>query len=388
MLIDLFIILAVIFTVIHNWRNGFSRQIFSAVGFFIGLVLGRALEPITISLVHTPLSRSLITIITIFGMAIAGLTAGEYIGLKLKYKWLNTKFNNLDNILGSFLTLIVVLLSSWLLASVALRLPSQSLKQSINSSKIISSLNSLLPPAPHVITDLGNLIDPNGFPDVFVGNEPIPRGNVSLPQLGSFQYAVNKDRLSVVRIQGIGCGGIVSGSGYVVASNLVATNAHVVAGISSPIVEDANGKHKSFVVLFDPNLDFAVLKTNGLAGGPLTLDTKNKSPTTQGVVLGYPGGGPFSASAAAIIEEFDASGRNIYGDGVTLRSVYELQANVIPGNSGGPLIEQNGEVMGTIFASSTTYNNIGYALAMQKVNSEINQAKINPQTSSNGQCAD
>jgi S1-C subfamily serine protease len=105
--------------------------------------------------------------------------------------------------------------------------------------------------------------------------------------------------------------------------------------------------------------------------------------------MGYPGGGPFSATPAAIIEEIDASGRNIYGNGVTLRSVYELQANVIPGNSGGPIIESNGDVIGVVFAQSTTYQNIGYALAMAKISSEINQAKTSSLSPvSTGQCAE
>ncbi|HET8991906.1 MAG TPA: trypsin-like peptidase domain-containing protein, partial [Candidatus Saccharimonadales bacterium] len=109
---------------------------------------------------------------------------------------------------------------------------------------------------------------------------------------------------------------------------------------------------------------------------------------TPGAVLGYPGGGNFTADPAAVMAEFRASGHNIYGNGVTLRDIYEVSANVIPGNSGGPLVERDGEVMGVIFAQSTTYNQVGYALAMQKVSNEINQAKSRMSPVSTGQCAE
>jgi len=390
MLIDLIIILALIASVIRNYRGGFLHQFWSVLGFFGGLFFGRFLDTYTLSLAHTSTSRALITIITIFGCAIIGLSIGELIGVKLKYRLLHAKnLNNLDNFLGSLLTIVSVLFSVWLIAAIAVDLPSNQIKSDIHKSKIITGLDNLLPPAPSVLSDLSSLIDPNGFPDVFIGSEPIPKGNVSLPNLGSFAGVVNTDKPSVVRIQGLGCGGIVSGSGFVVGKNLVATNAHVVAGIANPYVEDSNGKHYASVVWFDPNLDFAILKTSNLAGNPLTIDTSNAKTGTQGVVMGYPGGGPFSATPAAIIEEIDASGRNIYGNGVTLRSVYELQANVIPGNSGGPIIESNGDVIGVVFAQSTTYQNIGYALAMAKISSEINQAKTSSLSPvSTGQCAE
>lgn len=387
MLIDLIIVAALIYSVARNWHSGFLRQFWAAFGFFGGLIVGRWMTNLTLTITHNPADRALITIITMFGMAIFGLSIGEYVGIKLKYKWLNSKINPVDNVLGSLFTLVAVLLSIWLIASVITRVPSPTVKTEINRSKIIAALNNILPPAPTLISELSHLIDPNGFPDVFVGNEPIPRGNISLPLLGDFQTAVNADRYSVDRIQGLGCGGIVSGSGFVVAPGLVATNAHVVAGIANPYVEDVNGRHRAEVILFDPELDFAVLKTNNLAGAPLSIDSADQSPGTQGVVLGYPGGGSFSAGPSAILDEFNASGRDIYGSGLTVRAVYELQADIIPGNSGGPLIEKNGAVMGVVFAKSTTYQNVGYALAMAKVNSEVHQAEGSTTAVSTGQCA-
>ncbi|HSX47779.1 MAG TPA: CvpA family protein, partial [Patescibacteria group bacterium] len=280
MFLDLLIILTLIYSVARNWHSGFIRQFSSAAGFFIGLLLGRWLTNFTLSIAHSPANRSLITIITIFGIAIVGLTVGEYVGIKLNYSWLKSKFNDLDNIFGSIFTFLTVLLSIWLIASIVDRLPSQSIKADLNKSKILTALNNVLPPAPKIISDLSHLIDPNGFPDVFVGSEPIPKNNINLPGIGDFQTAVKNDEASVVRIQGLGCGGLVSGSGFVVANNLVATNAHVIAGITNPIVEDSHGRHSAIVIWFDSNLDLAVLKTHNLAGSPLPIDTVDKSSST------------------------------------------------------------------------------------------------------------
>jgi len=388
MFIDLLIVVIVISSVIRNWGSGFVRQLFSVVGFFVGLFLGRYIEIFTLKLVHTPTSRAIVTIITILGVALLGLTAGEYVGLKLKAKSLRSRFNNVDNGLGTILTAITVLLLVWLTASVIINLPATKLKADIKKSSIIADLNKIMPPAPNIISDLGKLIDPNGFPDVFIGSEPIPKSNVNLPSLGDLSSAVKKDQDSVVRIQGLGCGGIISGSGFVVRNDLVATNAHVVAGIASPIVEDSNGRHRAEVISFDPNLDLAVLKVSGLAGKPLNIDLSNINSGMPGAVLGYPGGGPFNAGPAAVMEEFDAIGQNIYGNQKTERDVYEIQATVIPGNSGGPLIEENGSVMGVVFAKSTTYSYVGYALAMQKVATEINKAAISDSQVSTNQCAE
>jgi S1-C subfamily serine protease len=390
MLVDLIIVLVVGLSIHRNWGGGFLRPFWASLGFFGGLVLGRLLETFTLKLFHTPDGRAIVTVVSIFGPALLGLSLGELVGLKLKIRSNNhPKLNIVDNVLGSLLTAASILLSVWLGAAILSTLPASGLKDQVNKSHIIKWLDDILPSAPHLISDLGQLVDPNGFPDVFIGSEPIPKGNVNLPSLGSLEGVVNADKNSVVRIQGLGCGGIVSGSGFVVSDDLVATNAHVVAGIANPIVEDTNGRHKVQVVDFDPKLDFAVLKVQGLAGKPLTINTGSIKSKTPGAVLGYPGGGNFMAGSAAVLEQFNASGHDIYGNGVTLRSVYEIQANVIPGNSGGPLINAEGQVIGVVFAESTSYQHVGYALATPKVSSEIHQAEESGVTVSTGQkCVD
>ena len=389
MVLDVLIVLFGITALFRGRDIGFVRQIFSTIGFFGGLFIGAALEPHAVQLAHTAATRGIVTILTTLGAALVFLSLGEYVGQRLKHRLLLARQMNIsDNMLGAVLGVASLLLSIWLTAAVVTALPFPTLQTAIKSSKIIKQLNRTLPGAPNVIADLGHLIDPNGFPQVFIGSEPIPRGDIHLPSLGELEPAVNKDKDSVVKVAGQGCGGIVEGSGFVVGKDMVATNAHVVAGIAHPYVQDSNGSHSATVIWFDPNLDFAVVRVSNLAGGPLTITPRPVASGTLGAVVGYPGGGAFTAGPAAILDSFTASGRNIYGRQATDRDVYEIKANVIPGNSGGPLIDKSGTVIGVVFAESTSYNHVGYALTTPAVIDEVNQAVIHDQPVSSGQCAD
>jgi S1-C subfamily serine protease len=386
-LLDIIIVIFLISSLFRGREIGFVRQLFSTIGFFGGLWIGTLLAPHTVHIVHSQTSRSLVTLLTTLGCALILLGIGEYIGILLKERVRHWHADIVDRILGSALAIASFLAVVWLSASILVSLPYPGLQSEIRGSRIVGLLTDSLPPAPNVIADLGHLIDPNGFPQVFSGSEPAPPGNAKLPSLGELQPAVNKDRASVVKVEGQGCGGIVEGSGFVVSRDLVATNAHVVAGIANPYVADSNGVHSATPIWFDPNLDFAVLKVGDLAGSPLFIDTDRINQNTPGAVLGYPGGGDFEAKAAAVLDEFTAHGRNIYDQGSTARDVYEIRADIIPGNSGGPLVDKDGAVIGIVFAESTTYNHVGYALNTKQVVREINQAQAENHAVGTGKCA-
>ncbi len=389
MLIDVAIVIFAIGALYRGREIGFVRQLFSTVGFFGGLLAGSLwLEPHTVSLVHSQASRALVTLVTTLGCALALLTVGEYIGLRLKHRVLLRRLNYFDNGLGALLSVASLLFSVWLVAAMVNASPFPTLQADLRSSRIVSQLDKAWPQAPTVIADLGHLVDPNGFPQVFIGSEPTPPAQVNLPSLGELQTAVQRDQASVVKVEGQGCGGVVEGSGFVVGADLVATNAHVVAGISEPYVQDSNGTHSATVIWFDPNLDFAVLKVSDLAGSPLSVASAQASNGTPAAVMGYPGGGPLTAGTAAVLDEFTATGRNIYGNGQTNRDVYEIQADVIPGNSGGPLVATDGSVIGVVFAELTTYQHVGYALTMPAVSNELHQVETRDQAVSTGQCAE
>jgi S1-C subfamily serine protease len=184
----------------------------------------------------------------------------------------------------------------------------------------------------------------------------------------------------------VGCGGVQTGSGFIVSSGLVLTNAHVVAGISNPEVEDARGSHSSMPVLFDPQTDVALLRTSGLAGSVLPLAGGEAQRGQGGAVLGYPGGGRFNAGAAAVLRRFSAIGRDIYGRALTRRDIYQLQATIKQGNSGGPFVRRDGTVLGVVFAASTSEPNVGYALTSKEVLPKVRQGERSSSRASTGSC--
>lgn len=388
MIVDLLIVLLLISAVFRGREIGFVQQLFSTVGFFGGLLLGAWLQPHTVNLVQGQASRSLVTLVTTLGMAFLLLAVGEVIGIVLKRRLQMGKLNPLDNGFGSLLSMASVLVAVWLSATVIKTLPFDGLQEQVRESKIATNLSQHLPYAPNIIAGLGHLIDPNGFPQVFTGGEPNPPAKINLPSSSQLAAAVNKDRESVVKIVGRGCGGIVDGSGFVVGDDMVATNAHVVAGIDRQFVTDSNGTHSAVAIWFDPNLDLAILRVANLAGDPLPMSSKIVPDHTPAAVMGYPGGGGFTANPASVLDQFVAAGRNIYGRGVTNRSIYEIASDVEPGNSGGPLVTADGTVVGVIFARSTTYNDVGYALTMEKVISAVSKASASGSTVDTGSCAE
>ena len=146
------------------------------------------------------------------------------------------------------------------------------------------------------------------------------------------------------------------------------------------------------MALFDPRLDIAVLRVHGLTDAVLPVDTTVGGPGTTGVVLGYPGGGPLTPRKAGVAAAFKAVGLDIYGSSQTTREIYQLDAVVQPGNSGGPLVASgdpgvaDGTVIGVVFARSTSNPNVGYALAMPAVSADVAHAQAKNQTVSTGSC--
>jgi S1-C subfamily serine protease len=372
--VDLLLVLFLVFSFARGYRIGLARQAGSTIGFVLGLLAGSVLASALVEHIDGALNKSLTSLFVVLGVSLLCMTIGEVLGLMLKRKLADRSVDKLDGGLGSVMAVATTLFAVWLFAAIIALGPTSQFQTTLKRSYIISSLEHSLPPASQLLSSLNKLIDPNGFPRVFSGREPSPDTQTPLPSLGSFDAVVAAARPSVVRVEGLGCGGIVEGTGFVYSDDEVVTNAHVVAGVRSPKVIDANGTHNTRVVWFDPDLDLAVLRVNGLAGEPLTINTADQRPGTPGVVLGYPGGGAFSAQTASVIDLFNARGRNIYGQGPIVREVYSIQAEVVPGNSGGPVLGQDGSVYGVVFATSTTYNTIGYALTGQQVAGDLAEA--------------
>ncbi|MEO8625638.1 MAG: trypsin-like peptidase domain-containing protein [Candidatus Limnocylindrales bacterium] len=151
------------------------------------------------------------------------------------------------------------------------------------------------------------------------------------------------------------------------------TNAHVVAG-SDKVWISFNGeldRHPAEVVLYDPELDVALLYEADVRLTPLTLSGSVAERGQQAAALGYTGGGGLRSIPAVVSRDLDAVGRDIYGSNIVERSVIELRENVAPGDSGGPLLIAGGDVLGVTFSKSQSDPQIGYALAAAAVEHSI-----------------
>jgi S1-C subfamily serine protease len=169
-------------------------------------------------------------------------------------------------------------------------------------------------------------------------------------------------RQSVLKIRGTNsCGNGVEGTGFLYSDDRLMTNAHVVAGVSEPEVEIDGTTVPATVVVYDPELDLAVLALDD--GGTPTLSFDRTAAERDGVaVVGYPQDGPYDVQPGRIRSEQKLRSPDIYGEGAVIREVLSLRALVRPGNSGGPVLSSGGDVVGVVFAASVTDQDTGYAL--------------------------
>jgi S1-C subfamily serine protease len=386
-LVDILILVVVAIAAIQGLRLGGLMQVLSFGGFWIGLYFGALLASVTATWVHSSATRAAVALITMLGVAILCGVAGRTIGVKLFKRVHRGRLGAVDSGLGVVVAVIASLLATWLVASTLVNSSYLPINASISGSQIIRSLDNVLPAPPSVFSRVQGFLSAEGFPPVFAQLAPASAGPVTLPGDAQMQTALNIAGPSTVKIVGSGCGDIQEGSGFVVAPGLVVTNAHVVAGIARPTVQDSSGIHATTVVLFDPNFDLAVMRVPGLREHSLTLDPNDVARGVQALVLGYPGGGPFTANPAGIMANFSAEGRDIYGQALTLRDVYEVQSIVRPGNSGGPLVQADGQVIGVVFSRSTTNGNIGYALTSPGVLTRVQKAEAASGAVGTGACA-
>jgi S1-C subfamily serine protease len=132
----------------------------------------------------------------------------------------------------------------------------------------------------------------------------------------------------------------------------VVTNAHVVAGQDDTHVQTRDGADlDAFAVLYRPKDDIAILRVPGLAGEPLQL-ADDPAAGTSGAVIGFPGAGNFSAVPARLGTTGTVTSEDSYGNGPIERLMTSFRGEVISGNSGGPVLSGDGEVLTTVFASA------------------------------------
>jgi putative serine protease PepD len=166
------------------------------------------------------------------------------------------------------------------------------------------------------------------------------------------------------------------GSGFVYDTDgHVITNDHVVQGARSISVMFADGsKYAAKVVGADPSTDLAVLKVNAPSSKlhPLTLGDSSKVQVGDGVVAI---GAPFGLDETVTSGIVSALNRDISGtNNYTISNVIQTDAAINHGNSGGPLLEMSGQVIGItsqIESDSGGNDGVGFAVPSNTIKSVV-----------------
>jgi S1-C subfamily serine protease len=372
-LLDLAILAMLGFAAVNGFRRGAALQLTAYAGLLAGLFAGALLAPFLANLVASPLAQAVVAIVVLFTLAGIGDAIGWVIGSRFWAVARQSVFGVMDSVAGTFVALVAVLLATWFVGLNLVNGPVPGVSREIRGSAIIRGLDSFLPRPPSLLAEVRQFLNRFGFPEVFADLPPGPGTPVHVPK--NIRGIVDRAAASTVQIVGQACGAVQEGSGFVAADHYVITNAHVVAGVRAPQVRTARGGQGAVTVLFDPRLDVAILFVETTPAHSLQLDSDEEGRGTPGAVLGYPGGGPLDAEPAAVRRELHAVGRDIYGNSVVERNVYELQANVRPGNSGGPFVLKGGLVAGIVFAASTTEDHVGYALTSREIVAKLREAR-------------
>jgi S1-C subfamily serine protease len=369
-ILDVIIVIFLITFAVSGLRRGLTGVALSLAGLLVGLLLGALIAPpIARAITQDRTTQPMFAIGIFVGVALIVEGIGAAIGFRIRRRTQRTVLlGRADSGVGAVLGLVAALSTAWYLGLMFSQSPWVTLDNQISNSSIERSLDRFMPRPPGFLATIGNLFRPGDFPNPFSTILNVPQAPVAIPPL--VNTAGIREATGVTsKVIAAGCGGgAEAGSSWPLAPGYFVTNAHVVAGSNSVEIDTPNGaRHAARVVLFDPDTDLAVLYSPGLSLRPLVVVDSTPVRGTSGAVIGYPGGGGEQVVPAAVSGSESATGYNIYGDTLVTRRIEVLAARVIPGNSGGPIVNVDGQVIGVVFAASTTESNVGYALTIPQV---------------------
>jgi S1-C subfamily serine protease len=317
-----------------------------------------------------PQLRALVAVGVFVVVASLGATIGEIGGLRLRRLIPPGPARQVDRAVGGVAAGAGVLVLLWLLLPALSDVPGE-ISDQVRHSTIARAVDSAAPEAPGPLQELRNFVQDAHFPKVFDALRPSPPTGPP-PEASGLDSAVEaRVSASTVRVSGSACDRVLEGSGFSPEDGVIVTNAHVVAGVDQPTVHTPKGQRlRAQVVVFDPNRDLAVLAVNGLGEDPLPVGSAQVGDT--GAVFGHPGGQiELEVSPARVEERVNALGRNLYDSQLIRRDVLVLSASLMPGDSGGALVNSEGTVVGVAFAIAPDDPTTAYALNSTELNAVL-----------------
>ena len=381
--LDIAIIGVALIAAISGWRSGALGSLMSFIGVVLGAIAGVMLAPHIVSHVDSPRGKLFTALLLILALVVIGEVAGVVLGRAVRGSIRSGPVRLADSLIGVGLQLVVVLIAAWLLGSPLTTSNQTSLASAARGSKVITEVDKYAPDwLRSVPKRMSALLSTSGLPDVLDPmRTPVPTVDAPDATLAD-SLVVAKSRPSVVKIRGVAtsCQKVLEGTGFVIAPNRVMSNAHVVAGSDSVTVEAEGQTYDATVVAYDPDADISILDVPNLAQQPLVFAEQPAKTGTDAVVLGFPGGGDFVATPARVREIIELSGPDIYKTKTVNREVYTIRGTVRQGNSGGPMINRAGQVIGVVFGAGVDDDDTGFVMTTDEVSRQLakigNTAKV------------
>ncbi|MBJ7329085.1 MAG: MarP family serine protease [Solirubrobacteraceae bacterium] len=340
---------AVLFGALGAMR-GLIVGVLSLAGFVAGAVAGTRLGPLVLA---EGSASPWAPLFGLLGAVLVGTLAAavtETLGLRMRAGLLALPgARAVDGFGGALLAVAAAMGVVWIAAAVAMQAPAtRSLRADLQRSAILQRLNDVLPPTGPILNALSR-VDP--FPRI---EGPTPDAGPPDPRVAG-DPQIEAAAASVVRVTGVACGFGVAGSGWVAGDDLVVTNAHVVAGEDETDVQVRGEGERldATVVAFDSTNDVAVLAVPGL-DAPILRVNPDSSAGASAAILGFPANGPYDVRSARLGSTRTVLTQDAYGQGPVRRSIVSFRGRVRRGNSGGPLVDRQGRVVGTVFAQAVT----------------------------------
>ncbi|HKR50325.1 MAG TPA: MarP family serine protease [Pseudonocardiaceae bacterium] len=395
--VDVLVLVLALLAGISGARQGMVTAAASFIGVLAGAVIGVRIAPRFIERFDSPEVKVAVGVSIVIVLVALGETLGVWLGRAVHGRIDAEALRQVDSMLGAVVQGVAAVVVAWL---VALPLTTSSayvgLTSAVKDSSVLRVVDSMMPDVLRKLpAELSRLLDLSQFPDVLAPFAPTPIKNVEPADPVLLNSQVVRDaRPSVlkVRARAESCSRALEGTGFVVAPERVITNAHVVAGTERVSVEIPLGNGKvtrldATVVSYDPSTDVAVLRVPGLKAPVLQLAGKPAGTGLNALVLGYPLDGPYTASAARVRDRIRLRGPDIYNAATVVRNVYTVRAVVRSGNSGGPLLDGSGQVLGLVFGAAVDDEETGFVLTEEEIADDIAAASSRTERIPTGACA-
>ncbi|MCG7414577.1 MarP family serine protease [Microbacterium aurum] len=385
--VDVLIVLLLVVALVGGIRRGFFASIGTLAGLAAGAFAAYWATPLVRELVPSIDWRGVAVLGTAIGLVLLGAVIGSAVGRAMRSGADRLKLRGIERALGGIASLVAAVLALALVTPALAVAGVPIVSSAVASSTVLRGIDAITPaPVDAALAQLRGALLEDGIPRFgeLLGPataEPAPPVELDDPRL-------EQAAASVARVSGtaFACGRAVTGTGFVIAPDRVVTNAHVVAGVETPVVElPGLPAREGRVVYFDPVDDLAVVAVDDLGGQPLAM-SPTLEPGAAAVVQGYPYGGPFTMVTAGVLTTGSAAVPDIYDESWNPREIYALQATVQPGNSGGPLLTAEGAVAGVVFARAEDDSERGYAMTMAELTPVAAEAPALTSAVSPGRC--